>query len=383
MLFIGETNAQGRVMAAAQRSKAIGIAVMPASLGDHTGLGGEVNWGPWPLQNRLRVDLNATTTQYNRERVTASWGPLGAVYALEWRPRELYFGPGMTAPAVGASAYAERNQAARLVLSVGWLGFDSTKANSSEPMMFRDRVRLRGAHRRTWLSAWAGPREVSVSRGRDPLRPSFELAHPVEAAGSLNHAIDQFCFGAGLSHDARWGRPHWSSGWRASVAAERFDKSIPALSFRDGHSDARSFTRLSYHLETAVSFGRDPRTLRLALTAVDQQLDATGGTFLLGDLQSLGGSAGLAGFPHGRFRDLDLVVGKLSYLYPLAKNLEFDMHTEAGGVYPHLGEARVESLKHSLGVALRLRTETAMLGALACDWSTEKVRVSLAIGGIE
>jgi hypothetical protein len=108
-----------------------------------------------------------------------------------------------------------------------------------------------------------------------------------------------------------------------------------------------------------------------------------GGTFLLGDLQSLGGSAGLAGFESGRFRDQDLMVAKLSYIFPLVKNLEADLHAESGGVYAGLSQARIATLKSSFGAALRVRTDTAMFGALGCDRSPEQYRIWFALGGIE
>ena len=310
-------------------------------------------------------------------------GPWGAAYTSDWRPRELYFGPGLTAARSGVSAYAERTQSAKLIVAWGWQDVDSAKVQPSQPVMFRDRVRVRGPMHRTWVTAWAGPRSRFQTRGRDPFNPSFEIAHPVDAAGSLDHGVEHFTYGAGLSHDARWGRPHWSRGWQASVEAERFDKSIRALALGDAHSGARSFTRLIYRAEGGASFGRDPRTLRLALTMVDQTLDATGGTFLLGDLQSLGASAGLAGFESGRFTDVDLMLAKLSYIFPLVKNLEFELHTESGGVYPNLGRARIATFRTSSGATLRFRTEAATFGALGCDWSPEQARLWFSLGGIE
>jgi hypothetical protein len=383
MIYLDESGARDRALTAGERSKQLGVVALPAAFGDHTGVGGELRWSPPLLQRRVRIDLNATTSQYNGERVTGFLGPLGAVYTSEWHPRELYFGPGLTAPRSGESAYGERTQSAKLMLSWGWQGFDSAKAQPSEPLMFSDRVRLRGRLHRTWVSAWAGPHEEKVTNGRDPDSPSFEVLHPVEAAGSLNKGVEYFAYGMGLSNDARYGNPRWSSGWRASVEAERFDKSIPALAFNDAHTGARSFTRLTYHAETGVSFGLDPRTLRLALTAVDQMIDASGGTFLICDLRTLGSGAGLAGFEYGRFSDIDLVLAKLTYLFPLVKILEFELHAESGGVYPELSQARIETFKHSIGAALRLRTTTAMLGALGCDWSPEQARVWFAVGGVK
>jgi len=383
LIYFEQTHAVENAFIMSKRSKEWGIGVLPASLGDHTGVGGEVIWAPFRLDRRLLVEANATTSQYNRERVSAFIGPWGVVYTSEWRPRELYYGPGLTAPLSGESSYGEHTQSAKLIVAWGWQSFDSASVQPSQPLMFHDRVRVRGPMHRTWVSAWAGPRERSVTRGRDPYSPSFEIAHPVEAAGSLDRGVEHFSYGAGLSHDARWGRPHWSGGWRASVEAERFDKSIQALALNDAHSGACSFTRLIYRAEAGASFGRDPRTLRLALTAVDQRPDVAGGTFLLGDLQSLGSSAGLAGFEYGRFRDMDLMLARLSYIFPLVKNLEFDLHTQSGGVYPGLSQARIATLKSSFGAALRFRTETAILGALGCDWSPEQARFWFALGGIE
>lgn len=383
LVYLEQTHALDNALGQSQKLKQLGIGFMPASLGDHTGVGGEVIWAPFRLDRRLLVEANATTSQYNRERVSAFIGPLGVAYTSEWRPRELYFGPGITAPRSGESSYGESTRSARLLLTWGWQRVDSAKVQPSEPLMFRDRVRVRGPMHRTWVSTWAGPRMRSVTHGRDPGIPSFEIVHPVEAAGSLDHSVEHFSYGAGLSHDARWGRPHWSGGWGASVEAERFDKSIRALALNQAQSGARSFTRLIYRAETGASFGRDPRTLRLAFKAVDQNLDGAQGTFLLGDLQSLGGSAGLAGFEYGRFRDLDLMLAKLSYIFPLVKNLEFDLHTESGGVYPGLRRARIAAFESSFGAALRIRTEAAMLGALGCDWSSERSRLWFAVGGAE
>ena len=383
VIYLEETGVRDKALTVSEQSRQFGIVALPATLGDHTGVGGEVRWSPHPLQHRLRIDVNAATSQYNRERVTRFLGPFSAVYVSEWRPRELYFGPGLSAPRSGESAYGERTQAARLLFSWGWQRFDSTRALQSEPLMFRDRVRLRGRMHRTWVSAWAGPREEKITRGRDPDSPSFEVLHPVEAAGSLNHGVEYFSYGFGLSDDARWGQPHWSRGWRASFEAERYDKSIPALAFNDAHTDARSFTRLIYHAETGMSFGRDPRTLRLELTALDQHLDAAGGTFLIGDLRTLGSGAGLAGFEYARFRDLDLVLARLTYLFPLVKNFAFELHTESGGVYPDLKRATIATFRSTLGAALRLRTERATLAALGCDWSSEQARVWFGLGGFE
>ena len=383
LVFLEKADARGRALAMSARAQELGIVMLPASLGDDMGLGAEAGWAPRQFGYRLRVDVSATTTQYNRERILGAVGPLSVIYASAWLPREHFFGRGMQAPLSGESAYGEHTQSAKLVVSFGWQGFDTTTALRTEPPMFGDRVRLRGPRHRTWGSAWAGPRRESVTRGRDPDAPSFEIAHPAEAAGSLYRSVEQFAYGAGISHDARRGLPRWSDGWRASIEGERFDRSIRALALNDAHSGARSFTRTTGRVETGVSFGRDPRTLRLALTAVDQRLDAGGGNFLLGDMRSLGGGAGLAGFEPDRFRDMDLVLTQLAYIFPLVTNLEMELHTETGGVYPHLSRAGFATLRNSFGLALRIRTDVGIFGSLGCDWSPEQTRVGFTVGGLE
>jgi hypothetical protein len=363
-----------------ERQGALGVWVAPAALGDHSGLGGEAGWQPPQLGRHLVADVAASINHYNRERISALAGPFRATYTSEWRPREPTFGTGLGAPRSGASAYAARSQSAKLLVSWPPRSANPATLPGLQSLMPAGRA---GPVRFTQVSAWAGPRETFVTNGRDPGRPSFGVAHPAEAAGSIDRRVEHFIYGAGLSHDARSGMPHWSRGWRASVEAERYDKSIEALAINDAHTGARSFIRMTYRAEAGASFGRDPRTLRLALTTVDQTLDEGGGTFLIGDQASLGGAAGLAGFEPGRFRDLDLLVAKLSYIYPLVKNLEFDLHTETGGVYPNLGSVRVSSFESSFGAALRFRTELAPFAMVGIDWSSESIRFRFSIGGVE
>lgn len=362
------------------RRGAFGVSVAPVSLGDRSGLGGEARWQPPQLGRHLFADVAASTNQYNREHIGALAGPLSATYTSEWRPREAYFGPGLGAPHSGASAYAARSQSAKLMLSWPARNANPGKLQGLESIVATDTL---PPVQPTRVSVWAGPRVTFVTRGRDSDRPSFEVVHPAEAAGSIDRRVEHFTYGARLAHDARSGLPHWSRGWLASVEAERYDRSIEALALKDANSGARSFSRMTYHTEAGASFGRDPRTLRLALTAVDQRLDAGGGNFLISDRVSLGGNAGLAGFEPGRFHDLDLFVAKLSYIYPLVKNLEFDLHTETGEVYPDLGSIRVSSFESSFGTALRFRTEFAPFAVVGVDWSSESTRFRFSIGGVE
>ena len=379
MVYTEQADLVARALLLFARQGALGVSVAPASLGDRAGLGGEARWQPPQIGRHLFGEVAASTNQYNRERVGALAGPLNAIYTSEWRPREPYFGPGLGAPRSGASAYAARSESAKLFVSWPPSG-SATKLQGFQSLIATDTLAPVPA---TQVSAWAGPRVTFVTRGRDSDRPSFEVVHPTEASGSIDRRVEHLTYGARFSHDARSGMPHWSRGWHASIEAERYDRSIEALALKDAHSRARSFSRMTYRAEAGASFGRDPRTLRLEVTAVDQRLDTGGGTFLVSDLASLGGAGGLAGFDPGRFRDLDLIVGKLSYIYPLVKNLEFDLHTETGGVYPDLGRAQMTSFETSFGAALRFRTEFAPFAMVGFDWSSETTRLRFSIGGVE
>ena len=370
---------QGLAVLALQRQ--YGFAIVPAGLGDRTGTGLEARWAPPRLGRRLLGEISASTRQYNRERLAFFFGPLRAVYLSEWRSRDPYFGAGMQTVHEEASAYGVRGQALRLILSLPSAGDRRGSMRVLEGRVLSPAAE-RNDPKQATFSAWAGPRYLRMTDGRDTRFPSIETVHP-EAQPQLNLNIEHFVYGVRLMREARYGRPHWTNGWRASVEAERYDRAIEALAIKDAHTDAQPFTRLTYSFETGVSFGRDPRTLRLYLTAVDQVLDDGGGTFLIQDFRSLGGANGLWGFEAGRFRDLDAMLGRLSYLYPLGKNLEMDLHLEEGAVMARFADAEGVRFRPSFGASLRIRGDYAMLGMIAIEASSEQTRFRFSIGGVE
>jgi hypothetical protein len=338
-----------------------GLSLTPASLGDRTGLGGAIRYRPPPLHDALAAEISESVRHYTRARLEATYGPAQLAYAYDWRPSERFFDYGLASSNDLASTYAVRKQSYRLGLAYPW-----AKRGEKPP--------------RNQLRAWAGPRESILKSGREG--PSFDLAFPHTAA-QLGLRREDFVYGAGASLDTRSGVPHWGRGFRLATQAERFDRSIGALSIGDARAAAPQFTRMSVEGEAGVSFMRDPRTIRLAIRAVNQAVDSDEPPLLLSDLMSLGGNAGLAGFEPGRFHDMDLLVGKLSYIFPLTLNLELDLHAESGGVYSRLVDARLRSFKSSYGIALRPRLDTAPLGSIGIDWSAETMRLRYSIGGVE
>lgn len=358
----------------------IGITAGSASLGDGAGFGGTVFWTPPLLARHVTAEISGTTNRYNRTRLAAHFGPVSALYANEWRPQDPLYGFGMDAPREDESNYAVHAEDVRLIVSF------PTGAHDGEAMPLIEGLlmtpdRAAGTPSRFQASAWAGPAALRLSEGRAEGAPSFDEQFPV-LADQLGRRVEHLVYGGRVAYDRRSGQPRWTRGWRGSFAAERFDRSIEALALRDAHSDARPFTRLTYLVEGGVSFWPDPRTLRASVKVVDQHV-GDGGTFLVPSLSKLGASEGLDGFDAGRFHDTDLILGRLAYIFPLGKNLEFEWYTEAGGVFPELDAARIDALETSYGGLLRIRGDTSMLGMLGFAWSREGARFRFSIGGVE
>jgi hypothetical protein len=326
-------------------------------------------------------EVSGSTANYNRERIAAFLGPLRAVFSSEWRPQDPFFGLGMDSDEADESTYASRAQSVRVSVVLPHVPQPRAAMRMIDGVLVHPGMAAT-APGRSQVAVWAGPEQTFITRGR-AAEPSFEEVFPAVATVSLDRRVERFVYGARLTRDMRFGLPRWTRGWRASIEGERHDRSIEPLALKDAHSDARTFTRFTYQAEGGISAGTDPRTVRLLVRVVDQTLDDGGGAFVIPDHVSLGGSQGLAGFEAGRFHDLDLVLGRLSYIFPLGKNLEFDWHVEAGGVFASLDAVRADRLETSYGGLLRVRTDFAVLGALGVEWSREAVRLRFSLGGVE
>jgi len=384
LMYVEESNFVPRVSVILARYQGAGLVVVPASLGDRTGLGAEAQVSP-PFFRPLSAALSGSTAGYNRARVTLTAGPAGVEYVSDWRAQDQFFGFGLESRQGEVSNYAAQSEAVRASLNYPWRKPELRAPPDGETMPASDESDHPWCTTpRFEFHAWVGPRTLVLTNGRDSRKESLEERFPSLGATLLGARVEHLVYGARLERDTRSGAPHWTRGWRAGVEAERFDKAIEGLALRDGSTPARPFTRLTYEGEAAVSFRpRDPRTVRLAVKVVDQSLGAGPGLVLIPDLPHLGGREGLSGFEPGRFHDLDLVAGRLTYLFPMGRYLEMDLHSDAGGVYPDLSEARLATLKGSYGAALRIRSVAAVLGQIGVDWSSEKVRFGFSLGGVE
>lgn len=351
-------------------SERSGIRVRPANFETRSGLGlGATFDTPFlggGLRNRLRAEMGLTLREYHRTVLSAQGRPARLEYGYDWRPEERFYGIGFNTSEDSATAYAAQREWVRG--SVGWAWNRDT--DSSPP--------------RTAIRAWAGSRTAVIRTGREEKVPSFDARFPDLAPGRLNHRVDHLIYGVSFSSDWRTGIQRWTGGWRVHVLGERYDRPLRWTALKSAEPRGAQFTRFVAETETGFSFHRDPRTVRVLLRVVDHGVTAGRERFLFPDMATLGGSEGLAGFELGRFHEMDLLLAKVTYLFPLVRRLELDLHTEFGSVYSNVwGDARPNTLENSYGIALRGRMKNRSFGSVGVDFSRETARLHVTLGSVE
>ncbi len=344
------------------------LSLQPPALGDGAGWGGAVELStPYaPRLPRLSARYTATLLNYNSTLVGASLGPIALQYGFDWRPQDPFYGVGTSTSRDSLTNFGAQDEFARVLIRWG--------AN-------RDTVH---AHRHFRFNAWGGPRSLVSRTGRKSGAKSYEVLFPTLGAATLDRRVEHLVYGGSLSTDWRSGHPHWGHGGDLMLSVERFDTPIRALALNSSQFDGAQFMRYSAQTEGGFSFMRDPRTIRLLVRLTDQTVGSGRDHFLISDMARLGGRDGLAGFNPGRFHDLDLLYTRLMYVFPLARLFELEVHSEWGAVYHDVWtDARLGTLKHSVGLSLRFRNDVAPRGSLGFDASSEGVRIHYALGGVE
>ena len=342
------------------RQSRFGFSVGAPHLGPGVGFGLAADFKPTLLGNVFSAELAGSTRKYTRTLFALHRGPATLHYEYDWRPRDKFFGYGLGSSDDSMSSFAWRQQRFQLTLTYPW------RRNGREAL-------------KTQVTAWAGPREVTIRNGRRA--PSFEESFPA-LSGLLNLRQEHLVYGAKFARDTRAGLPHWGHGYLAEAQAERFDPAVDWLTIRSANTVAPHFTRLSFHGETGVSFMRDPHTVRVSARAVTTGAVSGSAPILLPDLASLGADDGLASQDLGRFRDRDLLYGAATYIFPVSTNLEMEFHAETGGVYPRMKDARLSSFRSSYGFSLRPHTVSRVLAAIGADWSPGVFTVRYSLGGV-
>lgn len=336
----------------------------------HGGLGAAVLATQPVLSGRLRTDLSAryagTLRRYNSTRITATGHPFTLQYGYDWRPEERFYGLGNQSSVDRVSDYAAQSEFVRASVGREWPPAEGAR------------------HPRARLGAWVESRNQMTSEGRKPAEMSYDDRFPEFGAATRNRRVENLIYGASMALDSRAGVPHWGYGSRLLLSAERHGAPVQALALRDGQSGAAEFDRYLLEAETGFSFMRNPRTVRVLLRLLDQDVIANGDRMMPADMATLGGKPGLAGYGHGRFHDLDLLHLRTAYLFPIARRLEIDLHSEWGAVYSEVWQdAKLNTLRESFGVSLRGRYDVVPVASIGLDFSREAVRVSFAVGGLE
>jgi hypothetical protein len=372
LLLYGEQSAIASRLSYATRAVPgrLGFAVLPASLGDRTGLGlrfqARSTLLGGPLKNAITVEHSATTLDYHRTRVAAFGNPFALEYAYDWRPEERFYGLGMGAGLAQRSDYAAQVEQLRGSLQFGWNRRGTPPAPHAS------------------LTMWAGPRAMVTRTGREPGVASFEQQFPELAATRLNQGVEHFVYGARLSVDWRQGEPHWTEGWRLLAQSERFDRPIEWLALRDARGEGAQFTRTVLEYERGFSFMRAPRTIRVLGRVVDVGVTSGVDRMALRDLSTLGGAEGLGGFTPGRFHDLDALLTRVTYVFPLVTKVEMALQADAGGVYGNVWrDPRLSDLATSYGAFVRPRGNARIYGWFGVERSRESLRFRWKFGGNE
>ena len=338
-------------------------------LGDRAGLGaGFIVRTPTSTAKLPTASLRyaATVNFYNSTQAALSRGPFSLQYGYDWRPQMQFFGIGRGTTNDVTSDYAFQDEYVRAMAT---FALSDSATRNSPPAELR---------------LWAGPRSAVTRHGRESGRASYEVLYPELAPATLNVREDHFVWGGGFTLDSRRGSPHWAHGGRLRLDAERMSPPIRVLALHSASDVGATSTRLVADAEGGFSFLRDPRTLRLRVRVTDLTIDHGADRFLFADYSRLGGREGLAGFTPGRFVDRDALLARATYVFPLSRLLEADVHGEWGSVYHDLWhEARLGSLEHSFGFAFRGRSQSSAHGSIGLDFSREGFRVNYAWGGVE
>ena len=344
------------------------VSLQAPRLGDRAGVGAAVmlrSPSVMGLLPSIAARYTGTVRLYNSTWLSVSRGPVAVQYAYDWRPSDPLYGVGIASSHDSLADFALQEESARL----------SWTSASAESSTLAPRLAVQ---------VWGGPRSRVTKRGRDDTETSYELLFPALAANTPGRRVEHLTYGVGVTGDLRQGRPHWSRGGRLRLAAERFDDPVRAFALHTAQPGGATFDRFTIEGETGFSFLRDPRTVRLYARVIDNRIERDPERFLFSDMARLGGRDGLQGFSPGRFRDIDGLLTRAAYVFPLARLFELEAHTEWGAVYPDVWrDAGFRTLRSSFGFSVRARSDRAVRAAAGLDFSRESVRIHYALGSVE
>ena len=349
----------------------IGLTLGAGRLGTRSGLGASVGVKA-PIvrggfKSELRADYSFTTRNYNRTVLALRGHPASLEYGYEWRPQEQFYGRGLESSQDLQSNFAIQREFVRGSLHWAWSREEDIETSPPHAK----------------LDLWTGLRTQVTLNGREEGLASYQTFFPEEGARTLGRRFDHVVSGSSFESDWLLGQQRWTRGWRVFFSGERYDPAGTYFALRSARPEGARFERYVVETETGFSFLRDPRTLRFFARLMNQTITGGRDQMMLEDMATLGSRDGLRGYPAGRFTDLDQLLGRINYVFPLVRRLEMDLHSEWGGVYGNFSEdAKLSTLRHSWGFAFRGRLKDRPIGAIGLDFSREATRLRLSVGGV-
>lgn len=219
------------------------------------------------------------------------------------------------------------------------------------------------------IGIMAGFDRNDISRGRNKRYPSTTVVASFASLPGLATEVQLGRLQMEIHHDSRNhpGRP--TSGFEASLRGDIF-KQI--------NDDKYGFSRLTvdasryFHL-----FYNRALKLRIAGEFTEPFKDRLIPFYYLSEL---GRSETVRGFTRGRFRDKDMVLGSIEYIYPIWEKINahlfFDTGTVASDIFKQFDTSR---LKNGYGVGFSLWNEEGVLGDFAVAHSKEGFRFYLEL----
>src|SRR5262249_29290923 len=124
-----------------------------------------------------------------------------------------------------------------------------------------------------------------------------------------------------------------------------------------------SFVRYGFDLQRFIAIGSGPRVL--VVRAQGEAITAAAEDVPFPELPTLGGRAGLRGYPLDRFRDRVAAVATGEYQYALSHYIFASLFVDVGRVYPSLDDLTLDGMRCGFGVGIEAHSQTSFLARAA------------------
>lgn len=225
-------------------------------------------------------------------------------------------------------------------------------------------VQVGGSNR---IGIIAGFDRNNISDGRNKRYPSSTDVASFAALPGMEGEVKMGRLQLEVYHDSRNhpGRP--TAGLEAILRGDVYQQvGDDRYGFSRLYADASYYFRLFFNRALKV---------RLAGELIDPFKDHQIPFYYLSEL---GRSETIRGFTRGRFRDRDMVLGSLEYIYPIWERINAHLFFDTGTVSPNiLKYFNTSNLKNGYGIGFSVWNNEGILGSLAVAHSRDGFRFYL------